>query len=125
MKFLIDMNLSPEWVRFFSDAGYESIHWSAIGDARATDPTVMSWARAHGCIVFTHDLDFSTIIATAGLSGPSVLQVRTQDVMPEVLGPTVLQVLRDHAGPIERVAIVTIDAFTSRVRILPVRSASE
>ena len=32
MKILIDMNLSPRWVEVFDDEGWESAHWSTIGD---------------------------------------------------------------------------------------------
>jgi predicted nuclease of predicted toxin-antitoxin system len=31
MKLLIDMNLSPLWVQFLADSGFDSIHWSDIG----------------------------------------------------------------------------------------------
>jgi predicted nuclease of predicted toxin-antitoxin system len=57
MKFLIDMNLSPEWVAFFEHNGWEAVHWSMVGDPRATDRRIMERAQAHGYIVFTHDLD--------------------------------------------------------------------
>ena len=48
MKFLIDMNLSPRWVEVFMVAGLEATHWSAIGDPRATDRSIMEWARREG-----------------------------------------------------------------------------
>jgi predicted nuclease of predicted toxin-antitoxin system len=37
MKLLIDMNLSPLWVPFLADSGFESIHWSNIGQPSAPD----------------------------------------------------------------------------------------
>jgi predicted nuclease of predicted toxin-antitoxin system len=37
MKFLIDMNLSPQWVSVFEDAGWEAQHWSFIGKPNAPD----------------------------------------------------------------------------------------
>ncbi len=37
MKIVIDMNLSPDWVREFECAGIEAIHWSRIGPADAPD----------------------------------------------------------------------------------------
>jgi predicted nuclease of predicted toxin-antitoxin system len=47
VKILIDMNLSPEWVPFLRQAGFESAHWSAVGDSRATDAELMEWARTN------------------------------------------------------------------------------
>jgi predicted nuclease of predicted toxin-antitoxin system len=82
MKILIDMNLSPTWVAFFALNGWEAIHWSAVGDPQATDRVIMQWARSNDAIVFTHDLDFGTILAVTQASGPSVLQVRANDVLP-------------------------------------------
>lgn len=121
MKLLVDMNLSPRWVQFLATKGIEALHWSAVGDGRATDATIMAWALEGGYSVFTHDLDFSTILATAGASGPSVVQVRAQDVLPEAIGDDVVRVLADHANALESGAIVTIDELGARVRVLPVR----
>lgn len=36
MRFLIDMNLSPNWVSFLQSAGFEAVHGSRIGDPGAT-----------------------------------------------------------------------------------------
>ena len=32
MRLLIDMNLTPLWVPFFAEQGFESVHWSSIGN---------------------------------------------------------------------------------------------
>ncbi|WP_437581850.1 DUF5615 family PIN-like protein [Sorangium sp. So ce887] len=119
------MNLSPTWASFLKGEGIEAVHWAAIGDPRAQDRELMAWARQGGYIVFTHDLDFSILIATTGASGPSVLQIRTLDPLPSAVGGDVVGVLRKHADALDRGAIVTLDGATSRVRILPIRRAKE
>ncbi|HEX3697972.1 MAG TPA: DUF5615 family PIN-like protein [Polyangia bacterium] len=48
MKLLLDMNLPPRWVQFLATKGIEAVHWSAVGDARATDATIMRWAEERG-----------------------------------------------------------------------------
>ncbi len=63
MKLLIDMNLSPDWSEVFIKQGWQAVHWSAVGDLRATDQAIMDWARTNGYVVFTHDLDFGTLLA--------------------------------------------------------------
>ena len=63
MKLLVDMNLSPAWAAVLTQAGWETIHWSGVGDLRATDAEIMAWARQRGFVIFTHDLDFGTILA--------------------------------------------------------------
>ena len=61
------------------------------------------------------------LLATTRATGPSVLQVRTQDVMPEHLARRVVEVLRRHAADLAAGALVTIDDVRSRVHILPLR----
>src|SRR5947208_3519674 len=50
MKVLVDMNLSPGWVSFLAEGGFEAVHWSDIGSGSAPDSELMQWAaqRAHG-----------------------------------------------------------------------------
>jgi predicted nuclease of predicted toxin-antitoxin system len=70
MKILIDMNLPPRWVQVFADAGLESVHWSQVGAITASDREIMAWAKENGFAVFTHDLDFSALLATTQGEGP-------------------------------------------------------
>ena len=121
MKILIDMNLSPDWVKVLQDAGWESVHWSTVGDIRAADEIIMAYAREHGYIVFTHDLDFGVLLALTRAESPSVIQVRTQDVFPEVLGDKLIRVLQEHQSALEKGVLLTVDEDKSRVRILPFR----
>ena len=80
----------------------------------------MQWARDNSWVVFTHDLDFGILLAHSKDGSPSVIQVRTQDVSPEHLGPIVLRALRGHGEALESGALLTIDESKSRVRILPI-----
>jgi len=47
MKLLVDMNLSPNWVAEFQSRGVESIHWSGLGSASATDEEILAWCASH------------------------------------------------------------------------------
>lgn len=121
MKLLIDMKLSPLWVAAFERQGFEATHWSQVGDPGAPDEQVVAWARRECNVVFTHDLDFSRLLALTQAIGPSVLQLRSQSVLPDRAGPLVFAALRQHGELLERGALVVIDAAVSRVRILPIR----
>jgi predicted nuclease of predicted toxin-antitoxin system len=121
VKLLLDMNLSPTWVRFLEERGLEAVHWSTAGEPTATDAVITAWARDHGFAVITHDLDFSAILAHTAATGPSVVQVRTQDVLPEAIGADVVRVLRQHGAALEQGALVSLDELTARVRVLPLR----
>jgi predicted nuclease of predicted toxin-antitoxin system len=80
----------------------------------------MHWARTNGSVVFTHDLDFGTMLALTHAAGPSVIQVRGQNVLPDHLAPTVIAALRQHESELAAGALVVVDEAKSRVRILPI-----
>lgn len=121
MKILIDMNLSPAWVDVLNQAGHEAVHWSVIGDPAADDSTLLAFARDGGQVLFTHDLDFAALLASTRGTGPSVLQVRTHNVLPDAIGALVVSVLSEHADAIAQGALVSVDEVSARVRILPLR----
>ena len=118
------MNLSPDWLATFRAAGFEAVHWSKVGDPSASDTELMDWARSQGLIVFTHDLDFGTALALTQSRGPSVVQVRTQDVSPTNLGPMVIALLNEHRQHLERGALLVVDQARGRIRLLPLRAGS-
>lgn len=119
MKILVDMNLSPDWVSTLTNHGIAAVHWSAVGDPRAPDSEIMDWARANDYVVFTHDLDFGAALALTQALGPSVIQIRTQDVTPDHLETKVVSVLADHSHLLEIGCLIVIDEARARIRILP------
>lgn len=125
MQLVIDANLSPEWISLFEEAGHEAVHWFDVGAPDATDRTIMTWARERRRIVFTHDLDFSALLAATQAEGPSVLQVRAQDVLPDAMGTVVLRALRQFAGELRAGAVVTVDPGRVRGRLLPLSGNSD
>ena len=90
-----------------------------IGNPRADDATIMAWANAHKHVVFTHDLDFGTAPALTHANGPSVIQVRSQQVLPEHIGPTVIAAIRQYEAELAAGALVVVEPAKSRVRVLP------
>ena len=81
----------------------------------------MAWATSERRIVLTHDLDFGAILAVTGVEGPSVLQVRAQDTLPDHLSPLVLEALRQYRDYLTAGALITLDEHSIRARILPLR----
>ena len=120
MKLRIDMNLAPAWVELFTQHGHDAVHWSSVGDPRASDHTLMAWALQHGYVVVTHDLDFGAILAATGARGPSVIQLRTHNILPERAGATVLQAVAQFTAQLEAGALISIDPVSARARILPI-----
>lgn len=120
MKLLLDINISPLWAIWLQERGYAAVHWSEVGNPRAPDIEILQWARENDYVVFTHELDFSRLLAMTHSRGPSVVQVRSEDVMPRSIGNLVVSALQQYSDLIEAGAIVVIEATSSRARILPI-----
>ena len=120
IKLVVDVSLPPAWVDVFVAYGWPAVHWTSVGNPRATDRVVMTWAREHVHVVFTHDLDFGTLLALTRASGPSVIQVRSQDVLPEHLEQIVITTIRRYESQLQEGALVTVDESRGKVRLLPI-----
>lgn len=64
-------------------------------------------------------MDFSALLAATQAEGPSVIQVRAQDIRPETLGHVVIQVIEQFREELVQGALISIDPQRARVRILP------
>ncbi len=121
MKFLVDMNVSPTWVGFLIEAGFEAIHWSQIGPGDAPDSEVMQWATEHGHVVLTSDLDFGAILAATRELRPSVVQLRGDVLTPDAIGLRVLTAIQQTQQELTEGALVSVDTARTRLRVLPLR----
>jgi predicted nuclease of predicted toxin-antitoxin system len=96
---------------------------TSLVDGRRTsapDTEILAFAVANGYVVFTNDLDFGMLLAANKTNGPSVIQVRLQDVLPSAIGEAVLRAIRAAQPHLETGALVTVDAMRQRIRLLPI-----
>lgn len=102
-------------------AGHAAVHWRAIGDIRAEDHVIMSWARENGYIVLTHHLDLGALLYLTEAISPSVVQLRAEHILPRYLGDAVLEALDTAAEALAEGALLAIDPRRHRIRLLPLR----
>jgi predicted nuclease of predicted toxin-antitoxin system len=121
MNILVDMNLSRQWCDFLTVAGHQTIHWSTVGAAMASDEEIMLYAQQHGQVVFTEDLDFGILLARNRLAGPSVVQLRTRMNLPRQIGARVVNALEQAQPHLEAGALLSIGASHHRITLLPLR----
>jgi predicted nuclease of predicted toxin-antitoxin system len=124
MKILIDMNLSPRWQKFLTEAGLQAAHWSELGAGDASDLDIMAYAAEHDYIVLTHDLDFAAILAATHGKKPSVVQIRAEHLAPDLIGSHIVSALRQLAVELDSGALVTVEPKRTRIRVLPLREQS-
>ena len=122
MRFLIDVNLTPRWVQRLREAGQECRHWSEVGPSDTPDTEICEYARKHGYVLVTNDLDFPRILAFTAEARPSVVLLRGEPLVPELRAPALLRAIADCAEELERGAILTLDwSDKARARLLPLR----
>jgi predicted nuclease of predicted toxin-antitoxin system len=119
MKLLVDMNLSPRWVSYLAASQVESVHWSSVGAVTAPDSEIMAYARQHGYVVLTHDLDFGAILAATQGTKPSVVQIRSETLDPDIIGAHVLSAVRQLEGQLQSGALVSVEPHRTKMRLLP------
>ena len=119
MKFIIDMNLSPEWCDTLAPIA-EAVHWSQVGAMEATDEDFLFHALKQESYIFTNDLDFGAILAATQLQSPSVFQLRSLILDPSIIGDDVLACLKRVEPDLAAGALVSFDIDQSRIRKLPI-----
>ena len=122
MRLLIDMNLTPRWVPCLAGAGHECFHWSELGPGATPDAEICKFARDHGFVLVTNDMDFPQILARTAEAKPSVILLRGEPLIPELRGSAVLTAIADCAEELEAGAILSLDwSGKPRARLLPLR----
>ena len=121
MKFLIDMNLSPEWVETLTCAGINAQHWSSLGKSNAPDSEIFACARDEGWVTLTQDLDFSQILFETAASGPSTVLLRLGDELDTDSRKRVVGVILQCQLELESGALLVIDERRARLRLLPLQ----
>jgi len=120
MKILIDMNLSPQWADTLSKHGHKCVHWSEIGEPTDPDTQILEWASNNNYVVLTHDLDFGAILAITRAKAPSVIQLRTVDILPPNLEKILVKAFNEFSSILEAGALIVIDESGTRAKILPI-----
>ena len=123
MRLILDMNLTPRWVQYLLDADHECVHWSDIGPITAEDSAICAYAREHGFVIVTNDLDFPRIAAHTAEARPSVILLRGEPLTPESRGVTLLSAIAQCGDELRAGAILTIDwSDRVRARLFPLKS---
>jgi predicted nuclease of predicted toxin-antitoxin system len=120
VKVLVDMNLAPAWCDALRSAGFEARHWRDLGDPRAPDLELLRFAARGGWVILTHDLDFTAMLAATGDGAPSIVQLRSRNILPGACSAAVVAAIRLHSADLIRGAILSVEASGTRLRELPI-----
>jgi hypothetical protein len=85
------------------------------------DTEIMAYAATHGYTVLTQDLDFNAILAATHGEKPSVVQIRSDNLDPDVIGAQVIDAVRKLETELDAGALVSIEPARTRVGLLPLK----
>jgi predicted nuclease of predicted toxin-antitoxin system len=120
MKFLANMGISSDTVKFLRDLGYKAAHLHEEGLDRLPDPDILRKARREGCVLITSDLDFGELLAHSGEALPSVVIFRLSNMRPESINQHLAEVIERFGTDLERGVIASVTDRRIRVRPLPI-----
>lgn len=119
MNILLDENLPRNWRDYLLPYGIHAIHWRDIGNAGDADEVIFDYASENDMVICTQDLDFTRILALRGANLPSIIQLRVDCPLPNIIGSMLLEVLKNYDKQLREGCLITIDLKRHRIRLLP------
>ena len=119
MRLLLDQGLAPAAAVSLRVAGWDAIHVSEIGLARADDLEIIAFARQHERVCVTFDHDFHSHLAFTRAHGPSIILIRAEGLNSQSQVDLITRVFAVCGDAIENGAAVSADRLAFRVRKLP------
>jgi predicted nuclease of predicted toxin-antitoxin system len=121
LRFIADMNLSSLTVNDLRRDGWEIGRVSDFLAVDATDNEILAWTRSQDSVLITQDLDFSTLLALAGFSRPSLITLRLSNTDPGVVTSRLRRIIAQVEQALREGSAVTVDDINVRIRRLPIR----
>ncbi len=122
MRVLIDMNLTPRWVGYLTQAGHEAIHWSTAGPVLAKDREICEYCRRRGYALQRMTLIFLRFLHIRAKRRRVLFSCGVNHSCRKSRGAALLRAMEVCQEEITRGAIVTLDwSDRLRARVLPLR----
>lgn len=121
LRFLADMNLSPETVADLRQQGWDILRVSQVLPMDTEDSEILKFARQQNRVIVTQDLDFSELVALRGYARPSLITLRLFVSDPETITRTLRAVMPQIEEALMEGCAVSINHQTVRVRRLPIQ----
>lgn len=121
LRYLADMNLSPQTVHTLQTEGIDIIRVSEVLTATTKDIDILAYARQEKRVIITQDLDFSTLVAIGGHAEPSLITLRLTTSDPLTVTQLLRRILPQVATALQEGSAITVDERTVRIRSLPIR----
>lgn len=121
LRYLADMNLSPQTVNALQTDGIDIIRVSDVMAATTRDTDILAYARQERRVIITQDLDFSTLVAVGGYAEPSLVTLRLSTSDPTTITQTLRRILPQVVTALQEGSAIINGYRTVRIRSLPIR----
>src|SRR5579872_5667728 len=118
MRILIDQNLPYRTAEYLRGKGHDAVHVGEV-DPRMSDRRILEWAVREGRVCVTRDADFHAILSLSGMTKPSVVRLRIEDLSATETATLIDRVCELHTEPLGAGAMITLTRERVRVRRLP------
>ena len=120
-RVLLDQGLAPFAALLLRQEGWDAVHASEVGLARAEDVQILDVARHDGRICVTLDHDFHTHLAMTRAGQPSVVLLRVQGLDANGQAALIRAIWKVCEQELEEGVAVSADAVNIRIRRFPLK----
>lgn len=123
MRFLVDMPVSPNLVKWLTANHHDAVHASAIGLATASDQEVLEHAAREHRIIVTADLDYPRLLATTHPQSAGLILFRGGNYSEREIENRLAHVLALAPSTDLTASLIVVEKARIRRRDLPLREA--
>lgn len=116
LRLLGNMNISPKTITALQGHGWDIVRVSDLLPVHAPDADILELARRENRVVVTQDLDFSALVALAGLNQPSLVTLRLSDSDPDRVTERLQTVLPKIEDRLQQGCAATVEDTAVRIR---------
>ncbi|MHB8280995.1 MAG: DUF5615 family PIN-like protein [Candidatus Humimicrobiaceae bacterium] len=120
MKFIADMNISPQTIETLKERGYTIKRVTEFLGPNAGDEDIIDLAIREESTIITQDLDFSYLLAKRRMSKPSLITLRINIIKPVRVAKVLEMVLPQIESELNKGSIVIVEEERIRIRKLPI-----
>ncbi len=120
MKFIADINISPQTVKKLVEKGYKIKRITEFLKPNAKDEEILDLALREKSTIITQDLDFSALLAKRGVNKPSVIVLRVNIAKPIRITEMLEKALPKIKSELSKGSIIIVEEERVRIRKLPI-----
>ena len=120
MKFIADINISPQTVKKLVEKGYKIKRITEFLKPNAKDEEILDLALREKSTIITQDLDFSALLAKRGVNKPSVIVLRVNIAKPIRITEMLEKALPKIKSELSKGSIIIVEEERVRIRKRPI-----